>query len=137
MSQGPPSGINKIRDQLRKRGALGIRGMGKLFRRMDDNRDRKLDREEFQWGLKENGIKVSPAEFETVFSYFDEDGNGKINFDEFMSAIKGPMNERRRALVGLAFDKLDRTNDGFVTVADLVNNYDVTEHPDFINGSKN
>jgi hypothetical protein len=33
-----------IKDSLKARGATGIRGMGIVFRRIDNSRDRKLDR---------------------------------------------------------------------------------------------
>jgi hypothetical protein len=39
------------------------------------------------------------------------------------------MNERRRTLVGLAFKKLDVDKSGFVTVDDLMINYDPAFHP--------
>ena len=49
-----------------KRGAHGIRGLGIVFRRMDNSGNRKLDRHEFEWGIKENGHNLSRA----VGSYF-------------------------------------------------------------------
>ena len=126
--------LDKIRERLVERGAHGIRGMGILFRRMDDSGDRKLDRMEFQWGLKENGHGISPMEFERIFKYFDKNNNGKINYDEFLRAIRGDLNEYRKNLVGLAFQKLDKTGDGIVNIDDLKGSYNVEKHPKFISG---
>jgi Ca2+-binding EF-hand superfamily protein len=70
---------------------------------MDNSRDRKLDRAEFMWGLRENGHVLTPSEFERIFKYFDKNNDGKIDYDEFLRGLRGDMNERRRALVGLAF----------------------------------
>jgi hypothetical protein len=38
---------------------------------MDLIGDRKLERKEFQWGMKMNGHELSPAEFERLYKYFD------------------------------------------------------------------
>ena len=43
----PDQIMDKIREKLIERGTHGIRGIGILFRRMDDSGDRKLDRMEF------------------------------------------------------------------------------------------
>ena len=125
-SREPPNQvIDKVKQVLLQRGGHGIRGLGIVFRRMDNNRDKRLDRYEFQWGLKENGHTLSPSEFERIFKFFDKDNNGKINYDEFLRAIRGDLNERRRGLVHLAFKKLDRTGDGVVTVDDISKQYNV------------
>ncbi len=130
----PNAVLKKVKDTLLSRGGHGIRGIGIVFRRMDNNRDKKLDRYEFQWGLKENGHTLSVAEFERIFKYFDKDNNGKINYDEFLRALRGEMNERRTKLVDMAFNKLDKTGDGRVTFEDLAGTYDVSFHPKFKSG---
>lgn len=130
----PNQVLDKVKQLLLKRGAHGIRGLGLIFRRMDNNGDKKLDRYEFQWGLKETGHDVTPSEFERVFKYFDKNNNGQINYDEFLVALRGDLNQRRQNLVDMAFAKLDRTNDGVVTVADLVDTYNVEFHPKFKSG---
>lgn len=86
------------------------------------------------WGLKENGHTLSPSEFERIFKYFDKNNDGKVSYDEFLRGIRGQLNERRKALVCQAFDKLDKTGDGFVTVEDLVGVYDGSFHPKFKSG---
>ena len=137
MAREPPGQVlDKIKSVLKARGANGIRGMGIVFRRMDNGRDKKLDRYEFMWGLKENGHDLSPSEFERIFKYFDKNNDGKIDYDEFLRALRGDLNERRRALIMLAFKKMDRTGDGRVTLDDIQQQYDVSFHPDFKAGKK-
>jgi calcyphosin len=132
----PPNQVlEKVRQTLKARGAHGIRSLGHVFKRMDNSRDRKLDRAEFMWGLRENGHVLSPSEFERIFKYFDRNNDGKIDFDEFLRGLRGDLNERRRALVQAAFKKLDKTGDGVVTIDDLRVSYDVSFHPNFKNGS--
>ena len=140
LQREPPNQVlKKVLDTLKQRGTHGIRGLGLVFRRMDNNGDRRMDRQEFMWGLRENGHSLSPSEFERIFKYFDKNNDGKVSFDEFLAGVRGPMNERRRALVGLAFDKLDRDGSGLVELNDIVGQYDVSFHPKFKTGemSKN
>lgn len=119
---------------MKSRGVHGIRTLGVVFRRMDNSKDRKLDRAEFMWGLRENGHVLTPSEFERIFKYFDKNNDGKIDYDEFLRGLRGDMNDRRRALVALAYKKLDVTGDGKVNIDDLRVNYDVSFHPKFKSG---
>jgi len=137
MTREPPNQvIQMIKDNLKARGSNGIRGMGIVFRRMDNGRDRKLDRQEFMWGLRENGFNLTPSEFERIFKYFDKNNDGKICYDEFLRALRGDMNARRTELAMLAFKKLDKTGDGYITVDDIKDAYDVSFHPEFKQGKK-
>jgi Ca2+-binding EF-hand superfamily protein len=137
LQREPPNQVlEKIKAVLKSRGANGIRGMGIVFRRIDNSRDRKLDRSEFMWGLKENGHDLSPSEFERIFKFFDKNNDGKIDYDEFLRALRGDMNQRRRELIMLAFKKLDKTGDGRITLDDIRDNYDVSFHPEFKQGKK-
>lgn len=100
LTREPPNQVlEKVKETLKARGAHGIRGLGIVFRRMDNSRDKKLDRYEFMWGLKENGHNMSPSEFERIFKYFDRNNDGKVNYDEFLRGIRGEMNDRRISLV--------------------------------------
>jgi len=115
--------LDKVKKVLLKRGQHGIRGLGLIFRKMDNNGDKKLDRYEFQWGLKENGHDITPSEFERIFKYFDKTNNGKIDYNEFLVALRGDLNARRQRLVDAAFDKLDTSGNGAVSIGEMVDAY--------------
>ena len=135
LKREPPNQVlDKVLSVLKQRGSNGIRGLGIVFRRMDNNGDRKMDRHEFMWGLRENGHSLTPSEFERIFKYFDKNNDGKISYDEFLRGIRGDLNENRKALVLQAYAKLDNTGDGFVDINDLANAYDVSFHPKFKTG---
>jgi Ca2+-binding EF-hand superfamily protein len=101
---------------------------------MDNNGDKKLDRYEFQWGLKENGHDITPSEFERVFKYFDKTNNGKIDYNEFLVALRGDLNPRRQRLVDAAFFKLDTSGNGVVSIGEMVDAYQVEFHNKFKSG---
>ena len=42
------------------------------------------------------------------------------------------MNDRRRQLVNMAFDRLDKDGNGYLDPGDVVSAYDATKHPDVI-----
>jgi len=110
LTREPPNQVlDKIKQVLKARGAHGIRGLGITFRRIDNSRDRKLDRQEFMWGLRENGHDLTPSEFERIFKFFDKNNDGKVCYDEFLRGLRGDMNQRRRDLIMLAYKKLDKT----------------------------
>ena len=128
--------LDKIKKELLRRGSHGIRGLGIVFRRIDNNRGGSLDRTEFEWGLRENGHQLSPLDFDRLFKYFDRNLDGTVSYDEFLRALRGDLNDSRRQLISLAFRKLDKTGDGQVTIEDLIGVYDVSFHPDFRSGKK-
>lgn len=52
--------LRKIRDALNARGANTIRALGKTFKALDSfDNNRKLDRNEFVVGLRENGVTLT------------------------------------------------------------------------------
>ncbi|KAI8509955.1 PREDICTED: calcyphosin-like protein [Branchiostoma belcheri] len=126
--------IEKLRLQCLSRGSSGIKGLGRVFKIMDDDGNRSLDFKEFSKGLRDYGLFVEPKETRELFEKFDTDGSGSIDFDEFLLALRPPMNKRRKELIALAFRKLDKTGDGVVTVEDLKGVYNASQHPKFRSG---
>lgn len=128
-AEPPNQVLQKVKKTLVERGTYGIRGLGILFRRIDASGNRKIDRHEFAWAMKENGHTLSALEFERLFKYFDRNSDGVVDYDEFLRGIRGELNERRREAVHEVFRKLDRTGDGRVALDDLVGLYNVESHP--------
>ena len=105
--------LSVLRQQLEKRGSRTIRDLGRTFRALDSfDGNKKVDRQEFAVGLRENGVNLSPQEYSVLFDYFDKDRDGTVNFDEFLVGIRGQPNSRRQALIDKAFLKFDRDGNG-------------------------
>lgn len=59
-----------------------------------------------------------------------------LDFDEFLRFLRGDINASRQAWIRKAYDKLDATCDGVVTVEDVAKLYDASKHPEVIEGKK-
>ena len=64
----------------------------------------------------------------------DTDGDGHINFDEFLVGVRGKLNEQRQAMVDKAFLKFDSNGSGVIEAADLKGIYNANFHPKVISG---
>jgi len=80
--------VQEIKDKLKSRGAMMIRGIGRVFRILDDNRNRQIDANEMMWGLKDFDIHLNEEQVKALISEFDRDGSGTVNFDEFLRALR-------------------------------------------------
>ena len=60
----------------------------RTFKIMDDDNNRSLDFKEFLKGLNDYGILMEKQEATALFQHFDRDGNGSINFDEFLITLR-------------------------------------------------
>ena len=107
----------------------------RTFRTMDDDRSKSLDLFEFKTGVADYGLNEDEAQ--EIFQCFDKDGSGAIRFDEFLLALRPPMNENRQNIVEMAFEKVDKTGDGQLTVADLKRSFDAKRHPKYRTGEFN
>jgi hypothetical protein len=80
--------IREIKAKICERSANGIRGIARIFKAMDENGSKTLDVDDFRWGLKDYGITISKDEASQVMEHFDRDGNGQVDFSEFLRALK-------------------------------------------------
>ncbi len=95
----PDELVERLRTKLASRGARGLIGLGKQFRIMDDNNSRSLDIYEFTKAMKDYMLGFSDAELKSLYSYFDSDRGGAVDYDEFIRALRGPMNPARKKFV--------------------------------------
>ena len=129
--------ILEIKAKIFERSASGgLRGLSKIFKAMDNNSNGKLDLDDFRWGLMDFGLQLTKEEAQQVLNHFDRDGNGQVDFNEFLKTLRGQLSDSRKKIIRAAFDKLDATKDGKVMLEDIAKIYDASPHPDIISGKK-
>jgi calcyphosin len=91
--------LTKLKDAMRMRGVHGFIGLQRKFRIMDDDGSKSLSLAEFKKAMKEMDMGLSEAELRSLFNYFDKDGSGSIDFEEFIYGVRDALTERRMKLV--------------------------------------
>lgn len=127
-----PELIQMVKDTLTKRGSMEIRSLARIFRALDDNRNRKVDKREMVDGLRDFGINLNDDEATLMYGCFDRDQNGQIIFDEFLRVLRGDLSENRLEYIKKAYAKLDANSDGLVKLDDIAKLYDASKHPDVV-----
>lgn len=95
----PDEILNLMKEILNERGVQGICSIARNFRIIDENNSQTIDFNDFKqvcnmynFGLDDNQLKI-------IFSNFDPENTGEIDYDEFIRTIRGEMNEFRQNLV--------------------------------------
>eukprot|EP00163_Fabomonas_tropica_P018952 TRINITY_DN3335_c0_g1_i3.p1 TRINITY_DN3335_c0_g1~~TRINITY_DN3335_c0_g1_i3.p1 ORF type:complete len:220 (-),score=68.69 TRINITY_DN3335_c0_g1_i3:147-806(-) len=134
--------MEKIRAKIRTRAnaeegkPVSINKLGRHFRICDDSGDGSLDRHELVKALTEYQLNLTNDELNLIITNLDRDGNGNVDYEEFLRAVRGRMNEKRRALVEKAFKKLDANKNGFIELDDIRFFYNAKGHPKVLAGEK-
>ena len=127
---------NKFKMILASKGGFGIRSLKVHFRRMDENGNGKLDKEEFSRALEAFGLFPTKPQLTDLMNYYDIDKDGNITYEEFLRGLRDPLNKRRLGLVNKAFNIMDKDNSGKITVKDIKGIFNVSENEDFLEGRK-
>ncbi len=91
---------------------------------------------EFKKGIRDFQVDIDEKDVENLFKAFDLNGNGEIDFDEFIRVVVGPMNQFRTQLVQKAYKKIDYNGDGVLDITDIKGKYDASRHPEVKSGKK-
>lgn len=92
-----------------------------MFREMDKNGDGRITKEELELALIQLGERPSSSKIEAIINQIDTDGNGCIEIDEFLQALrKQLLNPREERELREVFSVFDKNGDGMISVDDLV-----------------
>jgi Ca2+-binding EF-hand superfamily protein len=109
-----------VREQIILNGGGGIQKLRRTFLKADSSGDQKLDlQNELPRLLADIRVAISPEEQQDLFRLLDRDGNGTLDFEEFLYCLAPPLNDTRAQWVNKVFDKLDKDKDGKLTRADF------------------
>ena len=103
---------------------------------MDDDNSKTLNNAEVNKALTDYKLGFTKPECSALFNYFDVDSSGSITYDEFIRAIRGPMNMARKKIVAQAYKKLDKDGNGWIDIDDVRGVYTCNKHPDVMSGKK-
>lgn len=99
---------------------------------MDDDGSKSISLYEFTKACKDFKVGINEENVPLVFAAFDSNRDGTLNYDEFLMAIRGELNDFRRGLIEKAFRKLDKDNSGFLDYDDIKDIYNASKHPDVL-----
>ena len=121
--------VGHLRAILADRGYTGIMSMRRTFMLIDENSNKKITFDQFEDLFKKFRYDLSEEEINRLFNYFDKEGSGFINYDEFVNGVCDNLNKFRRNVLKQVFAKLDNDEKGYITVYQLRHEYNPTEHP--------
>lgn len=92
--------------------------MKQVFNKFDSNKDGKISQQEYKATLKSLGMGNSVHEVPNIFRVVDLDGDGFINFEEFMEAQKKDGGVKTLDIQS-AFRMFDKNGDGKITAEEV------------------
>ncbi|XP_076068560.1 crustacean calcium-binding protein 23-like [Oratosquilla oratoria] len=124
----------KLRSLCMTRGYNGILSLGRFFRRLDEDNSGTLNLEELQDAVIEFGIEMDKEEVEGIMKEFQQDDDATVNYEEFLASLRPPLSDARVEVIGEAFDKMDASGDGVITLEDIQGVYSASQHPKVLEG---
>ncbi|XP_072016551.1 calcyphosin-2-like [Amphiura filiformis] len=124
----------KIHNQLKKRAAKTLIGLGLHFSQLDRSGDGVLSRIELKEALSTYHINIEQLLFDKLWDILDQNGDGAIDYAEFRRAFVGEMNEYRKGYVRKVFHKVDSNKSGTISKDEIKKFYCVQKHPKVVQG---
>jgi calcium-dependent protein kinase len=94
----------------------------KLFNKIDDNNDYKINKKELYNGLKiKYNTKVKQEDVDQIFKNIDINNNGYIDYEEFVSAAVNKKKFLNKNTLMLAFKFFDKNDSGIITFDEIEN----------------
>lgn len=96
-----------------------ITGLKELFGAMDADGSGTITIDELREGLKKKGTKIPESELQRIMENADVNGDGTIDYEEFLAATIHLSKLEREEVLYSAFKHFDADNSGFITKEEL------------------
>ncbi|XP_065858723.1 calcium-dependent protein kinase 3 isoform X1 [Euphorbia lathyris] len=96
-----------------------IMGLKEMFKSMDTDNSGTVTLEELKVGIPQLGTKLTEAEVEQLLEAADVDGNGTIDYIEFITATMHLNRIEKEDHLFTAFEYFDGDKSGYITVEEL------------------
>jgi len=118
--------INRLRAFVRKKGGGVLKSIGAKFRQVDIDESGGISKSEFQEALVRvmGDFPVTEDEVALLWRHLDANGNGIVDFEEFLMLLTGGLTAKRREAVRMCFRYLDKSGNGMLDIEDLKMRYD-------------
>ena len=127
--------ISRIRQKLLEAGTNTIATLPKVYKTTQSyDGNQKVNYTDFFSGIEMYGIILRKEEKTLLVKYFDKENDGKINFDDFLFAVRGKPNEDRQKIIDLVYYKFDKQKTGFADPAELRKVFNCVRHPRYLTG---
>ena len=97
-----------------------LKKLRKIFFKIDLNLDGKLSKEELYLAYKEAGIKINKEELEKLINLIDFDGNGSIEYEEFIRVTLPKEQLFTDLNLKTAFDMFDLDKNGTISMNEIL-----------------
>ena len=128
--------IEQVRSLLKSRGHVGFSELQRALKDFDAHGKLALTREAFGEALSANDIDINTIEIDTLCSLFLIEGRGLMDYEDFLRALRGPLDNERRFWVKAAYDSFDKYEDDSVDVEEVIRRYDPSGDPEVTSGIK-
>ncbi|CAE5962456.1 unnamed protein product [Arabidopsis arenosa] len=96
-----------------------LKGLKTMFANMDTDKSGTITYEELKTGLEKLGSRLTETEVKQLLEDADVDGNGTIDYIEFISATMNRFRVEREENLFKAFQHFDKDNSGFISRQEL------------------
>lgn len=96
-----------------------IMGLKEMFKNMDTDDSGTITFEELKSGFARLGTKLSETEVRQLMNATDLDGNGTLDYQEFITATMHINRTNKQDRLFTAFQYFDRDNSGYITKQEL------------------
>ena len=103
--------LNHFRKTFQLRGVRAIMSLRRTLMLLDVNFTKILNLKDFKnLLLKTFRFDFEEIEIQNLFNYLDKERKGEINYEDFINELVGEVNNNRRKILKLVYDKINEDN---------------------------